>query len=142
MKLTPKFLSISALALGIALPAAEAFASDALPEGQTDNGITYISGGIGKDEADAMKEEAKHYPLSMIFSQNKNDEYLPNVDVMIRDKSGKVVLSAPSSGPIMLVKLPEGKYTVAAEAHGKTLYRSAEVTPMGDKRLYLHWPNA
>jgi hypothetical protein len=141
MKLTPTFL-IPTLAFGIVIPAAGALASGMLPNTQTRDGITYMSGGFGKAEADAMKEEAKHYPLSIIFSENKNNEYLADVDVVIRDTSGKIVLNAPSSGPIMLVRLPEGKYTIAAEAHGKTLHRTAKVTPMSDRRLYFHWPHA
>ena len=130
-----------ALALGTALPAAAAVMSaSALPQPKTENGITYLSGGIGKSEAQAMRAEAKRYPLSMTFSTRKDNEFLASVPVTIRNSSGKTVLDAVSEGPILLVKLPPGKYKVTAEAYGKTYRRSVQVSAKGDTPLYFHWP--
>ena len=142
MKSTPKLL-IGAVALGLALPAAAATMSQsALPQPRTQSGIAYMSGGIGEAEAAAMKEEAKHYPLSMVFSANKDNEYLADVRVTIKDKANKDVLSATSDGPIMLVKLPAGKYSVTAEMKGKTLHRTVHVSATGERELNFHWPRA
>lgn len=135
-------LAIGALALGFALPAAAAMIDSSLPKAKTENGIVYMSGGVGKTEAAAMKEEARHYPLSMVFSANKDNEYLADVHVTITDKTGKKVLSAVSSGPIMLVKLPAGRYQVAAEVDGKTLHRTVQVSARKERQVHLHWPNA
>lgn len=135
-------LAIGAFALGLALPAAAAMIDSTLPKAKTENGIVYMSGGVGKTEAAAMKEEARHYPLSMVFSANKDNEYLADVHVTITDKAGKEILSAVSSGPIMLVKLPAGRYRVAAEVDGKTLHRTVQVSARKESQLHLHWPNA
>jgi hypothetical protein len=141
MKSTHQLL-IGALALGLALPAAATMTQSALPQPKTENGITYISGGIGKVEATAMKEEAKHYSLAMVFSANKDDEYLADVRVTIENKAGKKLMSTVSDGPLMLVKLPAGTYKVTAEVKGRTLNRTVHVSTAGERQLNFHWPHA
>jgi len=127
-----------ALALALAFHAVGA----TLPQAKMENGITYLSGGIGHDESAAMKAEAKSYPLSMIFSAGKDNEYLADVKITIKDKAGKEVLNAVSNGPIMLVKVPAGRYTVTAERNGKTLHHAVRVNHRGDKLVNFHWPSA
>ena len=142
MKSTSGLLA-GAIALGLALPAwAGTAMSYTLPQTKTENGISYMSGGVGKPEAKAMEEEARHYPLSMVFSAAKDNEFLANVHVSIKNQSSKEVLSAVSDGPIMLVKLPAGKYTIAAAAHGKTLHRTVQVPSKGDRQISFHWAKA
>lgn len=134
-------VTIGALALGLALPVL-AVPRASLPQPRTDHGVTYLSGGIGHEEALAMKAEAKHYPLSMVFSEGKRGEYLANVDVTIRNSLGRIVLTTVSDGPIMLLKLPAGEYKIAATSNGKTLHRSVMVAHKGDMALSFNWPQA
>lgn len=142
MKATRELL-IGVLALGLALPAAAVtITQSALPQPKTENGITYLSGGIGHEEALAMKAEAKRYPLSMVFSEGKRGEYLADIDVTIRNSLGKTVLTTVSDGPIMLLKLPAGEYKIAATRNGKTLRRSVIVGHTGDMALSFNWPQA
>ena len=128
--------SSGAVALALAFSAAAA----ALPQPKTENGITWLAGGIGHDEAAAMKAEAKDYPLSMVFSEGKHNAYLANVKVTIKDRAGKAVLDTVARGPIMLVKLPAGKYALAAMEDGKTLHRTVQVKAHGDRQVVFHWP--
>lgn len=132
------WLSAGALALAAALPVTAA----TVPQPKMEHGITYVSGGIGRDEADAMKAQAKHYPLSLVFSAGKRNEYLSDIPVTIKDRSGKTVLDTVSSGPIMLVKLPAGEYRVVATMHGKTLQHSVAVKAKGERQVSFHWPQA
>ncbi|HXZ54742.1 MAG TPA: carboxypeptidase regulatory-like domain-containing protein [Burkholderiales bacterium] len=142
MKSTSR-LSAGAILLGLALPAwASTAMGYALPQTKTENGVTYMSGGVGKPEAKAMEEEARHYPLSMVFSAAKDHEFLAAVQVTIKNRAGKEVLSTVSDGPILLVKLPAGKYTIAAEAHGKTLHRTVQVPATGERQVSFHWAQA
>ena len=120
-----------------ALPAAAA----ALPAAHTLNGVTYINGGVGEDEAAAMRAEAPHYPLSMIFSAGKEGEFLASVKVSIKDAAGKELLST-TAGPILLVELPAGTYAVAAERNGARLKRTVHVRAKGDTQVVFHWPQA
>ena len=131
-------ISTGALLLAAALQASAA----TLPQAKTENGVSYLSGGIGQDEAAAMRAEAKDYPLSMVFSAGKDNEYLAGVTVTIKDKTGKQVLNTASTGPILLVKLPAGRYSIAAERNGQTLRRTVQVNHHGDKRVNFHWASA
>lgn len=130
-------LRAGALSLALVSPCFAAV----LPQPKTDHGVTYLSGGIGEDESAAMKAEVKNYPLSVVLSAGKDGAYLANVPLVIKDRSGKEMLDL-KGGPIVLVKLPPGRYTVAATRNGKTLRRTVSVKSKGDTRLSLHWPNA
>lgn len=127
-----------ALALALVFPAAAA----PLPQAKTEHGVTYVSGGIGQDESSALKAEAKSYPLSVVFAAGRQDEYLAEVPVTIKDRSGRTVLDTVSRGPIMLVRLPAGRYRIAATRNGKALQRSAAVQARGDTQVVFHWPQA
>ena len=133
-------MSLGAGALAVVL-AAPVFAAT-LPAPKTEHGITYVSGGIGKDESQAMKAEQQNYPLSLVFAAGKRNEYLANVPVKIENRSGSTVLDTVSRGPIMLVKLPAGRYRIAAIRRGKALQRSAVVKVRGDTQVVFHWPEA
>lgn len=126
------------LALAIALGASAA----ALPQQKTQNGIAYIDGGVGRDEAAAMKAEARAFPLSLVFSAGKHNEYLADIKVTMKDRAGKEILSTTAAGPIMLVRAPAGTYTIAAERDGKTLHRKVHLHAKGDQRVDFHWPSA
>lgn len=110
----------------------------------TQDAIAYVSGGIGHDEAVALEREAKNYPLSLFFSGGKRNEFLADVRVTIKDKAGNVVLDSVSSGPIMLVRLPAGEYSISArnDTPGPELHRKVRVTASGDKRIDFHWLSA
>ncbi|MBE0621148.1 MAG: carboxypeptidase regulatory-like domain-containing protein [Burkholderiales bacterium] len=134
-------VSFGALILGLTLPALAA-SQVMLPQARTDGAVTYLSGGIGRDEALAMRRAEKNYPLSMVFSAGKHNEYVADVYVTIKNTAGKAVLNTISDGPIMLVKLPAGKYALTAEMDGKTLHRTAMVSGTGDVQKAFHWPKA
>jgi hypothetical protein len=130
-------IAVGAAILGAALQANAA----TLPQAKTENGVTYINGGVGQDEAAAMKAEARHYPMSVIFSAGKDNAYLANVKLTVKDKAGKELLST-AAGPITLVKLPAGTYALSAELRGATLHRTVHVSGKGDRQVVFHWPKA
>ncbi len=130
------------LAVGAALAmAALQAAATTLPPSQTENGITFVNGGVGHDEAAAMKTEARHYPLSITFSAAKDHEFVADVKLTIRSKSGREVLRT-SAGPITLLNVPAGSYAITAELKGTTLHRSVHVKSQGGTEVDFHWPQA
>jgi hypothetical protein len=135
-------LATCLIAVGLASSAAAAQAAATLPQVETAGAISYMSGGIGKGEALAMKKAERAYPLSMVFSAGEHNEYVADIGVTIRNHADKVVLRTNSDGPIMLVKLPPGAYKISAEMSGKTLQRSAKVAAKGDTNLSFHWRHA
>ena len=84
-----------------------------------------MSGGIGKDEADALKQAEAGFPLTLEFAASaekptadSTEPYVANADVNIHDASGREVLNVRTEGPLLLVKLPSGQYTVDAQWNG------------------------
>ena len=108
---------------------------------QEKDGVAYLCGGIGDGEAEKIKARASKYDLMMTFAAS-NGAYLADVDVDIANARGESVFNATCDGPIMLVDLPKGgKYTVRAQAEGKTVTKSANVSDRGSvKRLAMTWP--
>ena len=133
-------LILSAATLAVAFSVAASAAS--LPSPQTVGGITFLSGGVGHEEASALKAEAKNYPLSLLFTAGPRHAFVSKVKVTIKDKAGKVVLDSTSDGPIMLVKLPAGEYRVDAVQGDASLQRKVRVAAQGGKQVAFHWHKA
>jgi hypothetical protein len=112
----------------------------ALPAEMTQNGLRYVTGGIGADAVAAFKQAAPKYPLELLFAQKAtpNDVYLADVKVMIR-QSGKVMLDAKSGGPFLLVQLLPGKYQIEASSDGVMKQQVVELTQGVHKRVVFVW---
>ncbi len=108
------------------------------PQVKTYHGISYLSGGIGLEEREALRTMAKEDNLKLSFAL-QNRDYLGGAKVLIKDDKGKKVLEAVSDGPLFFTKLPAGNYTVEATAMSKTLEQVARVSTKGQTRLYFTW---
>ena len=82
-------------------------------------------GGIGSDESTRFRAEMKDHPLSLLFARPDGD-YLADVQVNLADNAGKTLLDWKAGGPVCLVDLPAGRYTVTARSGGTT--REHQVT--------------
>lgn len=106
---------------------------------QQQNGISYVSGGIGLDESTAMKQMQGDYNLRMTFATGPQDEYLPGVDVAIQKANGQSVLNLDDVGPYLYVKLPADQYTVVSSANGEEKRQTVAVNNSGTKSVVFHW---
>jgi hypothetical protein len=82
-----------------------------------DGGAQYVCGGVGSDESVAMRAAMKDHPLSLLFAR-ASGAYLADVAVTVKDTGGVTALAMRASGPVCLVDLPAGRYTVEAESEG------------------------
>ncbi|WP_316157398.1 carboxypeptidase regulatory-like domain-containing protein [Cupriavidus sp. BIC8F] len=112
-----------------------------LPPVRAQGTVRYVTGGIGLDEADAIKQAAAQYPLELQFYRKAvpRDEYLSDVKVLIKDEAGKEFLATTSEGPFLLAKLPEGRYRVSAERHGIAKQRVVQIRASQHQRLIFEW---
>ena len=123
--------------------AASALADEgALPPERSQGSVTYVSGGIGKDESDAMKQAASRYSLAieMASPASPRAQYVADVKIDIRDQRGATVLSTTSDGPILLANLPPGRYTVNAAKNGASQQRSIVVGSGARPRVIFSFP--
>jgi hypothetical protein len=78
------------------------------------NGVAYITGGVGSDEAAALRSVTNQYSLRLSFVTQRG-QFLSDVDVEIVGPSGDSLLKAHTLGPFLYVSLPPGRYQVAAQ---------------------------
>ena len=105
---------------------------------QEQNGITYLSGGIGEDEAKAI-QQTTGYNLHMTFALGTENKYIPDVDVVIEKAQGQTVLTLNDAGPLVYVQLPAGKYTVIATRNGEVRRDTADIRSSEPRNLVFHW---
>jgi len=101
---------------------------------------SYVCGGVGFDEQQAIKSDARKHDLMLTFAETTG-AYLADVDVQIANTKGGVVLSAKCDGPIMLVDLPgSGSWRVTAQVNGQTRQRTISAGSRRPAQAVLTWP--
>lgn len=112
-----------------------------LPAMQRQGEVTYLSGGVGQSEANAIKHIAKLYPLELEFlaKAKPRDAYLSDINVQIKDAHDKMVLDTKANGPFLLAKIPAGKYTISVENGDKVEKRQVEIASSEHRRVVFEW---
>jgi len=141
MKTRRLALAIAMMCASSATFAAQAQSDDWLPKAHQKDGVSWISGGVGKEEVNAMHAVASRYNLRLIMAeaQKPRDAFLGDVSVKITGPKGNV-LDIRTDGPLLYVKLPPGRYTVSAEVAGHTLTRTLTVKAKASMQAALIWP--
>jgi hypothetical protein len=113
----------------------------ALPPLKVQGGVEYLSGGIAPAEAEAMRRAQSQFPLVLEFVRKaaEHDTYIIDVAVDIVDRQGGTVLAMRTDGPRMLVRLPDGEYTVKAAYFGHVLERRVRVAGHASARTQFVW---
>ncbi|RST50307.1 carboxypeptidase regulatory-like domain-containing protein [Variovorax sp. DXTD-1] len=120
------------LALACATAAVGAQAQSAMPQWKGEGAVRYVCGGIGSDESNAMRAAMKEHPLALLFARS-DGAYLADVQVDIKGAAGAPSLALRASGPVCLVDLPAGRYTVDAATAGGSV-QSQSVTVGGSPK--------
>jgi hypothetical protein len=86
--------------------------------------LPFINGGITKDEADLLRQEAPRYPLEITLARRGEtpgrNEFVAEGRLRVVDSAGRVVVERSDAGPIFLASLPDGVYTVEVSYNGLT----------------------
>lgn len=112
-----------------------------LPRTQTVGAVTFLSGGIGSDEAAAMKRAASSYALELVFvvKTTNSEQYAADVQIRVMDKAGAMLLDTVAAGPFLLANLPDGTYRIEAVMDGITKKQTAVVKSGSHRRLVFVW---
>jgi hypothetical protein len=78
--------------------------------------------------------------MHLVFAEQQTGAYIADVHVRVSDAKGHMVLDTITDGPMLIAKLPPGRYQVAAEARGQTKTASLD-TASATKKITLHWPS-
>ena len=140
MKLSRLLPAYVVLGAGLAL-AAQVNAADSPSQPQTQGSVSFISGGVGEDDSDRMKQMRSQYPLELLFVTRGNpNQYLSDVKVQIAGGGGKVALDTVSNGPFLLAKVPPGRYTITADNQGSVKKQTVQVGSGKTQRVMFVWP--
>ncbi|ASW03506.1 hypothetical protein [Paraburkholderia aromaticivorans] len=112
--------------------------AQSLPQPASQNGVSYITGGVGQDEVQAFRAAAPRYNLRMTFA-SKAGSYLSDVDVTITSGAGRRVLTVRTEGPFLFVRLPAGRYQIGAQRRHITETRRVQVPARGGAELRFYW---
>src|SRR5438105_5672118 len=129
------------IVVGGALLLPSAYAGDHL-NALIDAHVSYVNGGFGQEEAEALRAEARAYPLELTFSrrgEGEHAEFVADVHLQIVDASGRLVIDRESQGPIFLAHLPDGQYTISAEYRGRTQSRRVAVNNGRHESVSFYW---
>ncbi len=104
-------------------------------------GISYVTGGPAKTDADVIEYAARYYPLQLEFllEGKAKHENLSGVKVQISDEQGNRVLDITADGPFLLARLPAGKYTIRAARGGEVKSRMVQIVPQRHQRAVFKW---
>lgn len=123
-----------ALLAALALPASS-YGAMAV---QTQNGVSYATGGIGVEERTEMKNSAQDYNLKLTLAL-RDGHMVGKTRVKIQNSQGATILNTTSNGPLFYARLQPGTYkvTVGGDAgHSKT--QTVDLTG-GQKALTFAW---
>ena len=112
---------MAGIALSLCALATSAAAHD-LNDKMRHGNITYINGGIGERETDAIRNAKRDYKLHVVNTGPKG-AFIGETNTVIRDRAGNEVLNA-DGGPLFYANLPNGAYKMEVTAQGQTQSKS------------------
>ena len=105
--------------------------------------IRYMNGGFGQEEAAWMREIGVDFPVGLTFTRHNGtqntDEFVADVNVRVRDAAGQTVVAAAGQGPIFLLRLPDGTYSLEAERNGEVKTRRIDVVGGRHQEIAFSW---
>ena len=112
-----------------------------VPPTQTAKGVEFIMGGVGSDESQAILAEGKWWPLTIDFSEHTadGDVWISDVRVRIANAADQTVFDQVCDGPLLLVNLPPGAYTIAVQHKASIKVQKIQVVKGESRRISLHW---
>jgi hypothetical protein len=104
-------------------------------EPRTIGRITYLCGGVGQDEQQAMRAQARNFDRGLLFTQGSRGEYLAGVDVRL-SRNGEEVASFNADGPRCFIAGPGSAYQVIATYNG---VQRRTTLARGQRDVHLRW---
>ncbi len=109
------------------------------PEVQQENGIDFLTGGVGIDGRAQLKPLVKGMNLQLVFAEKQTGGYLAEVEVVIADSKGEEVLKLSDADPMLFATLEPGTYSVRAKTSKGTLEREVRIPASGRRTELFLW---
>lgn len=143
-----KKYTLAAAAAFLILMSAEALAQDPVASAnmaataakvnvQTQNGINFITGGIGDEEKATMDSVKSNYNVH-VTSSAQDGAYTGTLPLQIRDSKNTEILSV-NAGPLFYVNLPSGNYTLTSQRGGIEMKKNITVSNTKINDVHFVW---
>lgn len=100
--------------------------------------MSYVSGGTGEDEREALLARAADFDVKLVFAE-RGGAYLADVKLSISGQDGQPVLETVAAGPVFLARLPSGNYELKATYEGVTQVLRFSLSAHGRYENVLRW---
>ncbi len=112
-----------------------------IPGTQYFQGISYISGGVGEEESQAILAEAKQWPILVELSQLENGRgvWIFGAKIKVLNANNQVIFDAHADGPYMLINLPAGDYLLEGTYQGVVQKRVIAIKTALPQKTKLFW---
>lgn len=112
-----------------------------IPDTQYSQGISYISGGVGEEESQAILAEAKQWPVLLELSQLENGRgaWIFGAKIKILNSKNQVIFDAQADGPYILINLATGQYQIEASYQGVVQKKSLSIQASAPQKLAIFW---
>ena len=132
------FLNTLVLLIGLMIINGSALAQSAKTH-NTKSGLSYMTGGIGEEDAAIMRANAKKFNLNLVFSEGTSGQSVTDINVNIYNEQSETVFRIVGSKPMLYVNLPAGTYTILANNNGQKLRHKFTVEENVNQRIILNW---
>lgn len=114
-----------------------------LPEIESRSNLSCMMGGVGQNESESMRVEARKWPLAIEFSERlgKSDAWISGAQLSIINAKGVTIFDEPCNGPMFLARLAPGKYHLIASYQGVTKTRAVEIKDGKHIKESFNWQN-
>jgi len=134
-----RFLALL-LTLGTAAVWAQAPVESGALTVESKGDISYVSGGVGASEQEALAKAKSEYNLWLTFAVTGTGAFLSDIPVTISDKAGQVLVEAVSAGPYFYARVPAGTYHLSVDNAGQVKKRTVSVPASGGVSEVFEWP--
>jgi hypothetical protein len=90
------------------------------------DGADYLSGGAGSEDRSAMAARQSELPVKIVFSV-PGGEYAVAKTLIVKSEQGQS-FAIDEAGPVVMMKLAPGQYSLEATRRGKVQTRSIHAT--------------
>ena len=112
-----------------------------IPQTQSSQGVSYITGGVGEEESTAILAEAKQWPLLLELSQIENGRgvWIFGSQIKILNTKNAVIFDAKADGPYMLINLTAGDYAIQASYQGVEQKKAISIKSGPVQKVSIFW---
>jgi hypothetical protein len=93
--------------------------------------VQYMSGGSNQKERDVLTRRAAAFPVVVSFVGRTNKDRVERVSVtIVKRDEGNSVIRFKTAGPVLLMSLPPGNYTLSAmSASSEPVHSQLDIVP-------------